>query len=113
LHLGCKLVGLQPFSLFTRLSTIMVHFFLYSRSYCHLCDDMLNALQELKLEYDFSVEVLDVDTDDALLEQYDELVPVLVARSAANVKTEQLCHYFLDAPRVRAFLAADQDCPLT
>jgi thiol-disulfide isomerase/thioredoxin len=85
----------------------MAHFFLYSRSYCHLCDDLLNALQKLKREYDFSVEVLDVDADDALLAKYDELVPVLAAKSAKCGGEEQLCHYFLDEPKVRAFLAQE------
>jgi thiol-disulfide isomerase/thioredoxin len=85
----------------------MVHFFLYSRSYCHLCDDLLNALQELTREYNFSVEVLDVDADVALLAKYDELVPVLVAKSAISGVEEQLCHYFLDEPKVRAFLAEE------
>jgi thiol-disulfide isomerase/thioredoxin len=100
--------GLQPFSLFIRLSRIMVHFSLYSRSYCHLCEDMLNALQELKRHYNFTVEVLDVDADEILLAQYDELVPVLVARSVEKGQAEQLCHYFLDETKVREFLARNQ-----
>ena len=84
----------------------MTHFLLYSRSYCHLCDDMLAALQALRAEFPFTVEVVDVDADQALVAQYDELVPVLLGRneSGANV---QLCHYFLDEVRLRAFMAAD------
>lgn len=86
----------------------MVHFLLYSRTYCHLCDDMLKALHELQQEYRFSVEVLDVDGDDNLLALYDELVPVLVARPVGGAIAQQLCHYFLDVPTVRAYLAAHQ-----
>ena len=89
----------------------MVHFILYSRSYCHLCDDMLAALENLRAEFDFSVEVIDVDADAALVERYDELVPVLVGQRAGQQdgqqgghQEQQLCHYFLDLPVVRDFL---------
>ena len=85
----------------------MVHFILYSRSYCHLCDDMLAALENLRAEFDFSVEVIDVDADVALVERYDELVPVLVGQRAGQQggqQEQQLCHYFLDLPVVRDFL---------
>ena len=73
---------------------------LYSRVYCHLCDDMLQALQALREEFDFTVEVLDVDADPTLEAKYDELVPVLEAEGMA------LCHYHLDPGRVREYLLA-------
>ncbi len=82
---------------------ILIQFILYSRTYCHLCDDLLAALTALKTEYSFDVSVLDVDADLLLLEQYDELVPVLVGKQA-GVET-RLCHYFFDEGKVRAFLA--------
>jgi len=72
---------------------------LYSRAYCHLCDDMLAALEALRGEFSFILEVFDVDADAALEAKYDELVPVLVANG------EELCHYFLDEPKVREYLA--------
>jgi hypothetical protein len=74
------------------------HFVLYSRSYCHLCEDMLAALDVCLAGAGlaYTVDVLDVDADSALVARYDELVPVL-ATGAGNVK---LCHYFLDAPAV-------------
>lgn len=72
---------------------------LYSRQYCHLCHDMLAALEALRGEFSFELTVLDVDADPALLARYDERVPVLVAAE------EELCHYFLDIDAVRSFLA--------
>ncbi|HJV80542.1 glutaredoxin family protein [Noviherbaspirillum sp.] len=81
----------------------MVHFTLYSRAYCHLCDDMLEALQALSGEYPFTVEVMDVDADEALLAQFDELVPVLFGQKG-NAESIQICHYFLDEGKTRAFL---------
>ena len=82
----------------------MIHFTLYSRSYCHLCDDMLEALQALSGEYPFTTEIIDVDADEALVAQFDELVPVLFGRKGTGTAAE-LCHYFLDEHKVREFLA--------
>jgi Glutaredoxin-like domain (DUF836) len=78
-----------------------MHFTLYSRSYCHLCQDMLDALLALRdPARPFTIDVVDVDADPALVARFDELVPVLF------LGEERLCHYFLDTPKVRAALAA-------
>lgn len=83
--------------------TSNVHFTLYSRSYCHLCDDMLAALNALQTpSLRFTVDVIDVDADEALMARFDELVPVLYA----DLAKPELCHYFLDEAAVRACLAA-------
>lgn len=71
---------------------------LYSRVYCHLCHDMLAALEAMRGEFDFEVRVLDVDADPALDAKYNERVPVLEADG------QELCHYFLDVARVRRYL---------
>lgn len=81
-----------------------MRFLVYSRSYCHLCDDMIEALQALSSEYAFTLEVVDVDADEALVAQYDELVPVLLGGRNGEAMV-QLCNYFLDEAKVRAFLA--------
>ncbi len=52
-------------------------FTLYGRKWCHLCDDMLAALEAWRPARDFSVTVVDVDSDPALEAKYDEIVPVL------------------------------------
>jgi thiol-disulfide isomerase/thioredoxin len=83
----------------------VVHFTLYTRSYCHLCDDMLEALQALSGEYPFTVELMDVDVDEALLAQFDELVPVLFGKRG-SADSVQLCNYFLDDAKIRSFLRA-------
>jgi hypothetical protein len=79
------------------------HFIIYSRSYCHLCEEMLQALQKLRPAYDFSVEMQDVDANAALLERYDELVPVLLGWHG-EASPRQLCHYFLNEEVVVQFL---------
>lgn len=77
-------------------------FTLYSRSWCHLCEDMLAALRALEPPgQPFDVAVIDVDADPALVARFDELVPVLYGDPARP----ELCHYFLDEAAVRAYLA--------
>lgn len=77
-------------------------FTLYSRSYCHLCEDMLAALLALQTDtLRFTVDVVDVDADEALVARFDELVPVLYG----DLAKPELCHYFLDEAAVRASVA--------
>ena len=71
----------------------------YGRTYCHLCDDMIAALQSLQGRFSFEIQVVDVDTDAALEARFGEKVPVLVSDD------HELCHYFLDQPVVTAFLS--------
>ena len=78
-------------------------FTLYSRSYCHLCDDMLAALQAMAGARPFAIDVVDIDADPALVARFDELVPVLFG---ADLAAPELCHYFLDEDAVRACLSA-------
>ena len=87
-------------------------FTLYSRSYCHLCEDMHVALQTLldsqRQKVDYQIDVIDVDQFPDLVQLYDELVPVLFARrasdgvihSANRDVDQQLCHYFLNEQKV-------------
>jgi thiol-disulfide isomerase/thioredoxin len=80
-------------------------FTLYSRSYCHLCEDMLAALEALATDgRRFEIAVVDVDADPALVERFDELVPVLFG----DLRQPELCHYFLDEAAVRGYLNALQ-----
>jgi hypothetical protein len=81
------------------------HFILYSRSYCHLCDDMLAALQSHPRADQFRVQVIDVDEDENLVREYDELVPVLVGVRPDGSKVT-ICHYFLNQDAVDAFVAS-------
>ena len=77
---------------------------LYSRDYCHLCDDMLAALEALRGEpglVHFEIDVADVDADPVLEAKYGELVPILL-----DGQQRELCHYFLDLPKVRQYLSA-------
>ena len=50
----------------------------YTRRGCHLCDVVLDQLQELRHEFDINVQEIDVDTEGALQESYGEQVPVVM-----------------------------------
>jgi thiol-disulfide isomerase/thioredoxin len=80
-----------------------LRFTLYSRSWCHLCDDMLAALHAFmaRTGVDYAVDVVDVDAEPALVARYDELVPVLVGDDGV-----ELCHYFLDEGAVQRYLVS-------
>ena len=86
----------------------MIELTLYGRSYCHLCDDMKNALEPLRRSFSFVLHEVDVDSDPALEARFDELVPVLMTGgpAASPQDVRELCHYFLDVPAVQAWLAA-------
>ena len=71
----------------------------YSRAYCHLCDDMIAALRNLQGRFVFDIKVVDVDSDAALEARYGERVPVVEADG------RELCHYFLDEAAVTDFLS--------
>jgi hypothetical protein len=84
-------------------------FTLYSRSYCHLCEDMLEALRAFMAREGlaFSVDVVDIDASPgaSLLARFDELVPVLVGEDPDG---PELCHYFLDEAALRRHLGLVQ-----
>jgi thiol-disulfide isomerase/thioredoxin len=75
---------------------------LLSREYCHLCDEMRDALAPIVTQYRAEVVVLDVDSDAELEERYGERVPVLLLGSPSG--GVELCHYMLDVPAVEAAL---------
>ena len=71
----------------------------YSRSYCHLCEDMIAGLQLLQARFHFGIEVIDIDADAELESRYGEDIPVLKAGP------RELCRHRLDAARVTEYLA--------
>ena len=71
-----------------------------SRTYCHLCDDMIAALRGFQGRFSFELEVVDVDAAPPLAELRGDLVPVLLSEGV------EICHYHLDEPKLMAFLGA-------
>ena len=71
---------------------------LYYRQDCHLCDDMLRQLHNMRWQHDFELFCVDVDQDRGLAERYGTRVPVLAA------DTDVICTYYLDPVAVAGFL---------
>ena len=70
----------------------------YSRIACHLCDDLLLQLDELRQQYDFELTMIDVDSHSELQQKYGDKVPVLMADES------ELCHYYLNPVVVIQYL---------
>ena len=71
----------------------------YSRSYCHLCDELIAGLQSLQARFHFAIDIVDVDADHALEARYGADVPVLVHGA------RELCRHALDEAAVTAYLS--------
>jgi hypothetical protein len=50
---------------------------MYSREGCCLCEDARVVIERVRLERPFAFEVMDIESDDALLEAYLERIPVV------------------------------------
>lgn len=73
---------------------------IYVRLYCHLCEDMLVAVNALRSRYGFELEIRDVDEDPRLCARFGDRVPVLVAGD------DEICHYRLDEEALLERLSA-------
>ena len=69
----------------------------FVRRGCHLCTDMVQALERLCPELGFEYSQVDIDRNPDLRRQYDTRVPVLVAGDT------EICYYFLEEQRLRAW----------
>jgi len=72
----------------------------YSRRHCHLCEEMIAGVQDLQARFAFEVEVVDVDADAVLREEYGLHVPVLVHED------RELCRHRLEPAGVTAYLSS-------
>ena len=73
----------------------------YSREGCHLCQDMIHALQSMQEQGVFEFEVVDIDSDHQLVSRYGERIPVLLAIKDGP----EICHYHLDQAALDAYLS--------
>lgn len=80
-------------------SPVPVEVTLYSRSYCHLCDDFLAAMEVSVAAGVITVRIVDVDCDPALETRYGDRVPVLA------LSGEEICEHLFDPARLREVLA--------
>lgn len=72
---------------------------MYGRDGCHLCDAARTQLAGLAAELGFSIEEIDIETDDDLHARYLERIPVIA------LDGEELFDFFVDESALRAALA--------
>jgi glutaredoxin len=72
--------------------TVMI---VYSKPGCHLCVDAIATLSRLQAEFDFTLQELDITTDEVLHRAYFERIPVIA------LDGEELCEYFVQEALVR------------
>jgi glutaredoxin len=62
---------------------------LYSKPGCHLCEDMRDLLEELQPEHAFTIEEIDITTNQELFARYRFDIPVLLkdGREVARGRT--------------------------
>jgi len=78
---------------------------LLTRAYCHLCDEMREALAPFAARHGARVDEIDVDADAELEARWGDFVPVLLAGGRHGT---ELCHFVLDGTRVEQALASAQ-----
>ncbi len=67
---------------------------LYGRPGCHLCEDALAVLERVRARHDFRLEIVDIESDDALLLAYLERIPVVA------VDGHERFVFFVDEPEL-------------
>jgi glutaredoxin len=72
---------------------------LYSRENCHLCEDMLDALEIYQEELGYCLTVYDIDDDEALVAKYNEHVPLVL------LDEQEVMRYFFELATLKTALA--------
>ena len=73
-------------------------FSLYSRPECHLCDEMLNAMEKWKEHFKFKVDIFNIDDDPDLTARYAARIPLLA------MDDDEICEYHFDEASFLRFL---------
>ncbi len=75
---------------------------LLSRPYCHLCDEMRDAVHPVAQRHGAAIIEVDVDAYPDLETKFGDAVPVLMLGAPAD--DVELCRYRFDRERVEAAL---------
>ena len=74
----------------------------YIRHHCHLCEQMVQALEPWRQGFDVHLDLVDVDDDPVLAARFGERVPVMADGE------EVLAEFFLDESVLRLHLGLDE-----
>ncbi len=65
---------------------------LYGRDGCHLCDQAYVVLQPIASRLDVALRVVDIESDEGLLREYLEAIPVIVWGDAEIARLDEFRH---------------------
>jgi glutaredoxin len=71
---------------------------LYSRPGCHLCDEARQALERVRARAPFTLDEVNIESDDSLHKRYLERIPVVA------LGEEELFDFFVDEAALEARL---------
>lgn len=74
----------------------------YSRQGCGLCEQMLEALDDFKVELGYTYIVYDIDGDQSLFDQYNTLVPLVL------LGNQELMRYHFALAPLKAILQGEE-----
>lgn len=76
------------------------HVIIYSRPGCHLCDDAKEAIESAACAGQFTLEVINIESDNELLTKYKHDIPVITINGIEafrhRVNPRDFCHKLLD-----------------
>lgn len=73
---------------------------LYTRTGCHLCEEAREVIRSVRARIPFAFRSIDIDRDPALVELYNEEIPVIL------VNGKKAFRYQVDAGELRKLLQA-------
>jgi glutaredoxin len=71
---------------------------LYTKADCHLCDSAREVIENLRSEFEFQLEQVDITCDESLNDLYRERIPVVA------VEGEEVAAIFVRAEALRSAL---------
>jgi glutaredoxin len=63
-----------------------LHFVLYTRKGCHLCEDVWHLLEQAQKQRDFRLDCVDIDHDADLLAAHGDWVPVVAVNGVVRFR---------------------------
>jgi len=72
-------------------------FSIYTRPECHLCEEMIHALKKWQNQFDFQIQVINIDLDSSLISRFAARIPLLA------VDDFEICEYHLNQSALLQF----------
>jgi glutaredoxin len=77
----------------------------YGRPGCHLCEDALAVIEEVRSRVPFELEQRDIESDDEWFKRYLERIPVV------ELEGREVFELFVDAQRLEQMLTNPEKLP--